>query len=97
MREKRAESLAGFAQIGVGVQINLLVFDGAPQPLNEDIVEAAAFAIHADFYAVLFEHVGKGQRRELCALVAVENLGLAVTRYGFFDGSNTEIHFHRVG
>jgi len=33
---------------GIGVQVDLLVLQSAPQSLDEDVVHAAAFAIHAD-------------------------------------------------
>ena len=32
----------------VGVQVDLLVLERAPEPLDEHVVEAAALAVHAD-------------------------------------------------
>ena len=32
----------------VGLQVDLLVLERAPEPLDEDVVEAAALAVHAD-------------------------------------------------
>lgn len=39
----------------VRFEIHLLIFAGAPQPFNEDIVSPATLAIHADADVVLFE------------------------------------------
>src|SRR5665811_345981 len=38
---------------GVGPQVHLLVFDGPPQALDEDVVSPGAFPIHADLDLVL--------------------------------------------
>jgi len=43
----------------VGSQIDLLVFDAAPQPFNEDVVPPSPFAVHADGDAVVGEDAGK--------------------------------------
>jgi hypothetical protein len=45
------------------VQIDLLVFQAAPQPLDEDVVHAAAFPIHADRDAGSLEHAGEVDAR----------------------------------
>ena len=37
-----------FAAVGVGFQIDLLIFDRAPQPLDEDVVHEAAASVHRD-------------------------------------------------
>ena len=57
------------------VEIDVLVFDAAPEPFAEDVVERMAATVHAEL------NVGgvKGGResigRELCALVGVEDFG----------------------
>ena len=66
----------------VGVEINLFVFEAAPEALNEDVVDPAAFAIHADFYVSIFEYLGKCLTGELAALVGVEDFGRAVVMQG---------------
>src|SRR6187455_2220922 len=73
---------AGFADIVVGSQIDLLVFDAAPQPLDEHVVAPGALAIHADRDGVVGEYAGEGRARELRALVGVEDVRLAVTSQG---------------
>ena len=56
----------------VVLQIGFLVLHRPPQTLDENIVHAPAFAIHADFHIVLFQHFRKRLAGELRALVAVE-------------------------
>lgn len=36
-------------------QVDALMFDAAPEPLHEDVVMVAHFAVHADPGAVVFE------------------------------------------
>src|ERR1700675_3422229 len=43
-------------------QIHLLIFDAAPQPLDEHVVPPSPFAVHADCNAVVGEHAGEGPR-----------------------------------
>ncbi len=76
----------------LGPQVNFLVLDGAPQSLDEDIVSPATLAVHADTDVVLLEQVGKCQRRELTALVGIEDLWRAVLVDGIDHGIQTELH-----
>src|SRR5258707_15889507 len=46
--EPVADAGLGLGDTGVGVEVYLLVFEAAPQPLDEDVVHVAALAIHAD-------------------------------------------------
>src|SRR5664279_5248283 len=54
---------------GVGPQVHLLVFDGPPQALDEDVVSPGAFPIHADLDLVLEQQAGEGDAGELGALI----------------------------
>jgi hypothetical protein len=56
---------------GVGPQVHLLVFDGPPQALDEDVVSPGAFPIHADLDLVLEQQAGEGDAGELGALDAL--------------------------
>ena len=49
----------------IGLEIHLLVFDGAPQPLDEHVVAPAALAIHADIDRVGLQDVCEGLGGEL--------------------------------
>src|SRR5215210_5053282 len=46
-----AQPAARFARRRIVVQVHLLIFDRAPQPFGEDVVERAALAIHANLHA----------------------------------------------
>ena len=50
--EVAADRGASFADAVVGVQIDLLVFDAAPQPFDEHVVTPGALTVHADGDAV---------------------------------------------
>ncbi len=82
--EVSADRSAGLADAVVGSQVNLLVFDAAPQPLDEDIVPPGALAIHADGDGVFDQHTRKGRAGEPAALVRVEDVRFASsdTRHG---------------
>src|SRR5664279_5453950 len=61
----------------VGAQIDLLVFDAAPQPLDKHIVAPGTLAVHADRYAIAYQHAREGLAGELAALIRVEYFWLA--------------------
>src|ERR1700730_3859351 len=79
----------------VGSQIDLLVFDAFPKPLDEHVVSPSSFAIHADGDAVVGEDTGKGRTGELRALVGVEDVRPAVTRESIFQRLDAEGRLHR--
>ena len=49
----------------VGVQVDLFVFDRAPEAFDKDVVAPAALAIHADADPVLLEEPGEGRAGKL--------------------------------
>src|SRR5271168_776235 len=63
----------------VGPQVDLLVFDRTPQPLDKHIVAPGAATIHADRDPILQQKSGEGGAGELTALVGVEDLRPAVS------------------
>src|SRR5205823_4720071 len=73
-----ADRRSSLADAVVGSKIDLLVFDAAPQPLDEDVVPPGALTVHADGDPVVGEHTGEGRSGELRALIGVEDLRLAV-------------------
>src|SRR5690606_8656590 len=73
--EVALDAASRFARRVVGVQVHLLVLQRAPQPLDEDVVDAAALAVHADLHAAPQQGPGEGVGRELRALVGVEDAG----------------------
>jgi hypothetical protein len=66
-----ADRCARITDAFIGPQIYLLVFDGAPQTLDEHIVPPSAFAIHADGDALLSGEASEGQAGELRALIVL--------------------------
>src|SRR5712672_94912 len=80
----------------VGSQIDLLVFDALPQPLNEYVVSPSSFAIHADGDAVVGENAGKGRTGKLRALVGVEDFRPAMTNESILQCLDAEGCFHLI-
>src|SRR5260370_1560109 len=90
-----ADRSASLGYAFVGPQIHLLVFDAAPQALDEHIVPPSPFTVHADRNAVGGEHAGEGRASELRALVGIEDVRLAVTSQTILQRLNAELHLHR--
>ena len=82
-----ADRSAGLANAVVGIEINLLVFNAAPQPLDEHVVPPGALAVHADGDPVFDQNASECRAGELAALIRVEDIRLAVTSQsvGRFD------------
>src|SRR2546427_244806 len=74
--EVGGDAAARLRHVLVGLEINFLVLETAPQPLHEDVVGEPAAAVHADRDAVGVQHTSKASVGELAALVGVEDLGL---------------------
>ena len=73
MPEVPVERLLQVSAILEGSEVDALVFDAAPEPFHEDVVMVAAFAVHADPDAMLFENACEGLAGELDALIGVED------------------------
>jgi hypothetical protein len=86
----------GFGDRCVGVQVDVLIFQTSPQPLDEDVVHAPALTIHADPDAVGLQHAGEVDAGELAALVSVEDLRPAEPPQRLFQGIDTEVGVQRV-
>lgn len=57
-RQVGANILTGSGDGVVSCEINLLVLDAFPEPLDEGVIAPAVFAIHADFDPVGDEQIG---------------------------------------
>ena len=63
--------LPGLFRIGILVQIDFFVFHGAPEAFGEDVVQGAAFAVHADLHLRLLESLDVLRTGEVAALIAI--------------------------
>ena len=59
--------------VGIALQIDLLVLQRSPQPLDEDVVQPTAAAVHRDSHAGSLQDRGECGRGELAALIGVED------------------------
>jgi hypothetical protein len=49
----------GFGHTRISMEVDLLIFEAAPQPLDEDVVHTPALAVHADHDPVPFQGAGE--------------------------------------
>ncbi len=76
--EVATQVLYGLRDRPVLVEIDLLVFHGTPEPFNEDVVEDASSAVHADLNPAVLQAPGKVQAGKLAPLIGIEDLRLGV-------------------
>ena len=81
----------------IRVQIDLLIFDTFPESLHENVIPPAAFAMHADLNAVVFQESRELLAGELAPLIRVEDLGAAILRDRLAHGVETEVRGQRIG
>src|SRR5277367_1790792 len=79
-----------FAAVGVGLEMNLLIFDRAPQPLDEDVVHEAAASVHRNRDPGGLQLAGERGAGELRALVGVEYPRFAVPLQSFLQRFEAE-------
>jgi hypothetical protein len=79
------------------VQINALVLERAPPPLDEDVVKEPALAVHRDANAHPSQPVGPREGCELAALVGVHDLRAAELVNRLIQCLDTEVSFQRIG
>ncbi len=63
----------GFGYVGVGVDVDLLVFNRPPEPFHHDVVPPSALAVHADLHTRIGQHLREVPAGELAALIGVED------------------------
>ena len=93
--EITTDRTARFADALVGSQIDLLVFDAAPQPFDEHVVAPSPFAVHADGDAVAGEQAGEGRAGELRALIGMKDLQLTLSGQSIFQRLDAPRCLHR--
>src|SRR5688572_22984268 len=80
----------------VAMQVQALVLDAPPQPLDKHVVQGSPAAIHADGHAGALEASGERGRRVLRTLIGVEDLGPALLQ-GILHRFQAERAFQAVG
>ena len=95
--EPGANPSLGLGNALIGIEVDFLVFEAAPQPLDQDVVHAAALAVHTDHHPVPLQCPGEIVAGELAALVGIEDLGAAVASERFLECIDTKISAERVG
>src|SRR5438105_13660516 len=68
----------GFGHSRISIEVDLLIFEAAPQPLDEDVVHTPALAVHADHDPLPFQGTGEVVASELAALVGINDLRPAI-------------------
>ncbi len=51
------------------IEVDILVFGGAPQPFDEDIIESTPATVHADQDLALAQRMGELRGGELATLI----------------------------
>src|SRR5262249_59738787 len=64
----------------VVLDVNVFILDRTPQPLDEHVVQRPASSVHADSYSSTLQLADELGAGELRALVAVEDLGLSLSK-----------------
>lgn len=68
-----AQALDCLGDTFVVVQIDLFVFDAAPQSLDEDVIQCSTASVHTDRYLPFFENTDESAARELNTLIRIED------------------------
>lgn len=93
-KHRRMTEVTSVADAVVGPQIHLLVFDAAPESLDEHVIAPGALAVHADRNAVVGERAGEGRSGELRTLIGIEHLWFAVTSKSVLQCLDAECRIH---
>ena len=75
----------------VCMEIHILVFDAAPETLDEHVVDPASLAVHADGHRMGFEHRRQRLGRALSALVRIEDRRRSVVGERVLEGLDTAV------
>src|SRR4249919_541141 len=89
-----ADRGAGLGDRVVSSQVDLLVLDRSPEPLDEDVVAPGTLAVHADRDPVPGQHTDEHLAGELAALIGVEDLRPAVAAQSLLEGLDAERRLH---
>ena len=98
---------AGLRDTGLGMQVDLVIFDGPPKPFDEDLVAPCSFVSHADLDLAPGQHLDEVSGGELAAwrriaartdgatMLQIQDVRFAVTRQRCFHGFPAKIGLRR--
>src|SRR5215470_13534543 len=95
--EPGADAGPGLGDGGIGIEVDFFVFEAAPQPLDKDVVHAAALAVHTDLDPMVFQSAGEVVTGELAALIGIKDLWPAIAGECFLKRFDAKIGAERVG
>ena len=72
--EERAQALVEFVHRFIAADEDVVILYCAPKPLDHDVVQCSAFAVHADSYPPAVQNSGERVAGILAALVGIEDL-----------------------
>jgi hypothetical protein len=84
--EVGGKALSHLRYRAVCFEVDVLVRDASPEPLDKDVVHPATLSIHTDCNVLLVEKVRKDLRGKLAALVGVEDCRAAISCKSLFQG-----------
>jgi len=79
------------------MQVKIVVFDGPPQPFDNNIVHGPTPAVHAEGDTGRFKGVGKFGAGKLGALISVKDLRWPITLQRFGKGINAKVGIQGIG
>ena len=88
--EPRADARMRHPYVVVRVEVDLLVLQRSPETLNEDVVHAAPFPVHADLDPGGLQYRSEIAVSELRALVAVEDRRRSMVPKGLLQRLNAK-------
>jgi hypothetical protein len=95
-RHPGADASPRLAAVGVGFQMDLFIFDRAPQPFDENVVHETSAPVHRNRDASGFKLAGERGAGELRALIGVEYSRLSVPEQSLLQRRDAKRGVNRV-
>ena len=96
-RQVLCHSLLGLMDGVIGVEIDLLIFETPPQPLDNDVVPPPPGSIHTDLNVMVFQEARKLLTGKLTPLIGIQNLWATILADRLPFRFHTEIRSQRIG
>lgn len=79
------DALTQFVHSFRKIQVDVLLFDCAPESFYPYIVPAASASVHADPDSVAIKQIQPGLCGELATLIGIDDYGCPISLYTFFQ------------